>query len=86
LWLGGGQVFAWLLGSLVGKLIAERRVFRQRQLIVPYTPDRIVWCFEIRVGNQDDLQVVACLDGANRLALFVEQIIGDRDRQLCDNP
>ena len=42
-------------------------------------------CFQCRVGDEDDLHFVPRFKAFYPITLFVEQVSGDFDRQLCDD-
>ncbi len=69
----------------VGEQITDTGIFGQFGLVIAYTANIVVWRLEHGVGDQNDLRVVARLETLHPVALLVEQIRRDLDRQLGDN-
>src|SRR5690606_34223853 len=66
-------------------LVARRGVLGQVRLVVAHSPDRVVRRVHVRVADQHDLNVVALLDRVDPLALLVQQVVADVDRQRRDD-
>ena len=51
-------------------------------VVVLYAFDLVVRCFQLRVGDYDDMHVASLFERIDFLALFVEKISGAFDRNL----
>src|SRR5688572_4153641 len=70
---------------LHGELMADDRVLRQAELVVPHAPDLVRRGFQVPVRHQHDVDGAACLDIVQPVALLVHQVGGNVHRQLGDD-